>query len=1038
MKPVTLTMSAFGSYAGYEEIDFEKAGTGIFLITGDTGSGKTTIFDAITFALYGGTSGSRRTGKMMGSQFAAAKTKTYVRYTFEEDGKIYTVIRYPDIPGQTGRVELIMPDGTAFPGKVKETNKKLEEIIGLDQVQFSQVAMIAQGDFRELLQASSRDRKEIFEKIFGTVIYNEVQFRLSDMARMLYGQKEDLRKAAIQELEGVRIAADSRYSEQLAEQKKNGISEIDNAPLFSLLKQLIDEGKKREKELSSQIQELGNQEKQIEGQITAGRHVNALFQKAGKLELEFRQLEEQEDYWKAQRDRAQAARRALLVDEKARIVSQYNTRFESQKKMHQDLNRRKASAEQEKEKLLHLVESAQKRKLERTPALQEEAAGIRQSMNRYDELQEKTGLLEAAKRCKARMQKQLEELEEKICLQKQRKAELQAYRAQNAGCQEILYKISEQYGKAVEKSAAFDEICGKQIDFERAVKENRAAGKQLEKDVESYREASIRYTDAYCSFIAEQAGILAQDLKTGNPCPVCGSLDHPSPAALSETAVTQKQTEDYRKKAEKLQKQMEEQRDVCSRAEKRVSVMDAELQTLYRALYGEKKADFTEKAVWLSMNDDAMACRKERKMLQAEKTIAQDRAALFEKQEKELTELEDMLQKTQSELDEGRHGLDAQNQLCAELSAEIRSIGGQLKYPDKKTAQKRLSRLENDIRILEEDAALAEQNLQTCLKQIGELEGGIRQIKTQLQEMEQLVRESLADFQKGLKEQGFSNKDVYLESRMKMDELEALEKAADAYRDHRLQTETVLKALKEQLTGQKMADIAEMENQQHQIQERKRMLEKQNKEVFSILENNRNCRKALEEKIREYETIRERYQVVSHLSRTANGKLDLKLDFQTYMLRRYFEEIIHEANKRLRIMTRDQFILQCRSYENFSGGGAAGLDLDVYSLVTGKTRDVKTLSGGESFMAALSMALGMADIIQARAGKVHLDTMFIDEGFGSLDDQSREDAIRVLNELSGRKRMIGIISHVTELKEQIDRKLIVTRDDKGSHAAWDL
>ena len=1038
MKPVTLTMSAFGSYAGYEEIDFEKAGSGIFLITGDTGSGKTTIFDAITFALYGGTSGSRRTGKMMGSQFAAAKTKTYVRYTFEEDGKRYTVIRYPDIPGQTGRVELIMPDGTAFSGKVKETNKKLEEIIGLDQVQFCQVAMIAQGDFRELLQASSRDRKEIFEKIFGTVIYNEVQIRLNDMSRTLYGQKEDLRKASIQELEGVRITADSRYSEQLIEQKKNGISEVDNTPLFSLLEHLIAEEKKQEKELNSQIQELGNQEKQIEGQIAAGCHVNELFRKAGELEQESRRLEEQEDYWKEQKVRTQAARRALFVDEKARMVSQYHTQFESQKRMYKDLISRKASAEQEKETFLQLAESAQKKKAEKVPVLQEEAAGLRQSMNRYDELQEKTGLLKAAKQRKARLQKQLEHLEETIGLQKQRKSELQSYRIQSAGCQEILYQISEQYGKAVEKSASLDEICGKQTDFEKAVEVNRVARKQLEKHVDHYRAASVRYTEAYCSFIAEQAGILAQDLKTGKPCPVCGSVEHPAPAALSETAVTQKQTEDYRKKAEDLQKKMEEQKEICSSSEKQVSVMNAELQTMYRAIYGEQTVDFAEKTVWLSMNSDARGCRKELEKLQLEKTLAQERVTLFEKQEKELAELEDMLQKTQSELDEVRRGLDAQSQLCAGLSAEISAIGSQLKYPDKKMAQKQLVGLENNIRQLEEESTLAEQKLQTCFKQIGELEGGIGQLKHQLQETDQLVREALTEFQKGLKEQGFSDKNEYLESRMKIDELEELEKAADAYRDHRLQTETVRKALKEQLEGQKMVNIPELENQQRQIRDRKKILEKQNKEVFSILENNRNCQKALETKIQEYEAAKERYQVVSHLNRTANGKLDLKLDFQTYMLRRYFEEIIHEANKRLRIMTRDQFILQCRSYENFSGGGAAGLDLDVYSLVTGKTRDVKTLSGGESFMAALSMALGMADIIQARAGKVHLDTMFIDEGFGSLDDQSREDAIRVLNELSGRKRMIGIISHVTELKEQIERKLIVTRDDRGSHAAWEL
>ncbi|MDO5411201.1 MAG: SMC family ATPase [Lachnospiraceae bacterium] len=1049
MKPLRIIMSAFGSYAGKEEIDFTAAGQGIFLITGDTGSGKTTVFDAITFALYGNTSGNRRTGKMMGSQFAAAKTKTFVEYTFEDDGKIYTVSRRPDIPGQTGKAELILADGTVFPGKVKETNKKIEEIIGLSMEQFCQVAMIAQGDFRELLQASSNERKAVFEKIFRTDIYNRVQLRLNEHCKKLYGQKADLQKYAEQELLGIRLEETSAMQERWKAKREAGISEISNEELFALLDELLDEQKTREKQAVEEGRELNGQLKRLREQITAAKAVNELFERLNQVQQRLKELEAQKVEFDTLKLRCRSARNALLVDEKARSLSEYQNQYQYLMEELRQLEEKKLEQEKKKIQAAEQLSQASQQRDEAMPDLQKKAGILENSMGYYDELQKQEQELSTHRKREKQEEKEASKLRSRIKEQQEQREQLQAEQQRREGCQENYYRYREQYIGLVEKEKVFASVCGKRDQFERMNADCKKEKKRMEQLLKKYGQAALSYQQAYQSFVAEQAGLIAQQLEDGIPCPVCGSVTHPAPASLSVHAVTQQETEKRKAAAEKLKEEVEQQKDVCKQKDVELTALQTEIVTVLQQLQIESPVDFTEKETlkdadfagekfWNQTERLLGSCRDRREKAQSRMEDAEKQLRAFETAAKQLQQLETSISAGNQELEQLDRRLEEQRLICTALSTEIHSRKAQLQYADRETAIAQLESLRRQIQKLEKTLNRAQTLLLHTENEFQEIMGRREALKQQQQQVQKQREAAFSEFTESLQANGFSDKKEYLDSRMRTEQIQKLEQDCAAYEKNCVSFQSARETYAQQLEGKRVVDPGSWQAQESFLQKQLEKLEVQEKQIFSMLENNKKRSSNLKRLLKEYDNVRQEYQVVYHLNRTANGKLDLKLDFQTYMLRRYFEEIVHEANKRLRVMTREQFILKCRSYENFSGNAAAGLDLDVYSLITGKTRDVKTLSGGESFMAALSMALGMADIIQSRAGKVHLDTMFIDEGFGSLDDSSREEAIRVLNHLAGKKRLIGIISHVTELKEQIEQKLVVTRDEHGSHARWEI
>lgn len=928
MKPLKLTMSAFGSYAGKNVIDFTGQQQGIFLITGDTGAGKTTIFDAITYALYNQTSGGERNGNMMRSQYAKPETETYVELEFLYRGQTYCVRRNPDYKItktlKNGKireqkvphsVELTLPDGTVFPEKKNATDAKIIEILGLTADQFSQIVMIAQGDFLKLLYTKSDERKMIFSKLFRTDIYWKIQ--------------ENLRRKSMEMDERI------QENDRAFEQEKSRIiplPESEELPLDELVERLRERLKDALKEQNlrrANVEELNKK-------ITKYEEINKLFVSLEKIrqtgkELEARQVESKE--------RRQQIENALKAD-KVLVAEQQNLRqqqaveqsVQAIAKMEETLTNDQEMFETLKTQLQE-VEAEQKRE---AADIQKKMLALEQSFPSYEALQNARSEEQQAKKAWEDIEKTSEESFHK------KEAEIAALKEQQ--------KRQEQ---AVEKA-----------------KEN------WEQTALGASESAKHYEHMYEAFLKEQAGILAENLSAGCPCPVCGSTIHPDPAKLSDHAVTELEVE----QAKKTRAAAEEKRDMAYAA------------------------------------------------FEAEKTEKQKLAQAVEKEEADFVLAQTIAKQQRKEAE--------QNYVSLQKIAE--QIREKLVYPSLAEAKKQYAAMQKALEAAEQEIERKRQKVSELAEAMNTLKGQKLAEEENQKTAKKLAVKTEKEYAKLLEKSGFVSEETYHLAILPERSRSKLEREEKEYESQCLRQQSEQKLLEKQVSGKTYTDTTELNEQLKEEKQALKEAEKTYMELHTAYENDRSVLQNCAVYLEKGKKLESEDQVIKSLSKTANGRLSgsAKIDFETYIQRQYFKQIIHEANKRLLTMSNHQFILKLKEEANTGRKTNEGLDLSVYSLVTDSERDVKTLSGGESFLAALAMALGLSDIVERSAGAIHPDMMFIDEGFGSLDAQSRQQAIEVLAELAGDSRMVGIISHVTELKEQIDRKLVVSRTDKGSRAVW--
>ena len=928
MKPLKLTMSAFGSYAGKNVIDFTGQQQGIFLITGDTGAGKTTIFDAITYALYNQTSGGERNGNMMRSQYAQPETETYVELEFLYRGQTYRVCRNPDYKItktlKNGKireqkvphsVELTLPDGTVFPEKKNATDAKIIEILGLTADQFSQIVMIAQGDFLKLLYTKSDERKMIFSKLFRTDIYWKIQ--------------ENLRRKSMEMDERI------QENDRAFEQEKSRIillPESEELPLDELVERLRERLKDALKEQNlrrANVEELNKK-------ITKYEEINKLFVSLEKIrqtgkELEARQAESKE--------RRQQIENALKAD-KVLVAEQQNLRQQQE-------------VEQSAQAIAKMTETlANNQEMFETLKTQQQEAEAKQ------------------KREAADIQKKMLALEQSFpsyeALQNARSEEQQAK------------KVWEDLGKTSEESfhkkkAGIAALKEQQKQQEQVVEQTK---KNWEQTSLSASESAKHYEHMYEAFLKEQAGILAENLSAGCPCPVCGSTVHPDPAKLSDHAVTELEVE----QAKKTRAAAEEKRDLAYAA------------------------------------------------FEAEKTEKQKLAQAVEKEEADFVLAQTIAKQQRKEAE--------QNYVSLQKIAE--QIREKLVYPSLAEAKKQYAAMQKALEAAEQEIAKKRQKVSELAEAMNTLKGQKLAEEDNQKTAKKLAVKTEKEYAKLLEKSGFVSEETYHLAILPERGRSKLEREEKEYESQCLRQQSEQKLLEKQVSGKTYTDTTELNERLKVEKQALKEAEKTYMELHTAYENDRSVLQNCAVYLEKGKKLESEDQVIKSLSKTANGRLSgsAKIDFETYIQRQYFKQIIHEANKRLLTMSNHQFILKLKEEANTGRKTNEGLDLSVYSLVTDSERDVKTLSGGESFLAALAMALGLSDIVERSAGAIHPDMMFIDEGFGSLDAQSRQQAIEVLGELAGDSRMVGIISHVTELKEQIDHKLVVSRTDKGSRAVW--
>lgn len=1081
MKPIQLTMQAFGSYGKKTVIDFTKPDQNLFLITGDTGSGKTTIFDAIVFALYGEASSvvNRKNGAELQSQFAAASVEPFVELVFSEkegsEDVHYTVRRVPKhvrplkrgtgLKEESGSVSLIMSDGTEYPSK--ETDKKLEEIVGLTKNQFMQVAMIAQGEFMALLRAKSDDKKVIFRKLFNTELYQNIVDELAKRRKDKDRKIAQIKTACQTEVGHILVPKLVTADGAETDQEQNGAAD-----------QIADECRDANK-----LQEL--KERILKSERLSLPDMEALLQTLVSV-----------SEWT--KDKVQQSE-----SETSQLYKVYLLKRDAVTKAGQLLERYKELEDAEKE--LGECEAIK-------PLMQEWQQCMRQIEDAYDILplwkqyQEVSGQLETARQALAANEQALPEQKmacEQAAVQLQQAKKVQEQALMNfsevkthvENDLEAFSKMAEAKGKVLTAQTKVDEagkqariaeeslsdlesnekqwqtqaellsdtdsrmiilqgkqrdIAGIGADFESWKDEEKDCFSQqrcAEEADKVYADAKDRfnkentaYIQAYNDFLDAQAGFLAEKLQRGEPCPVCGSTIHPHPHQAEKSALTKEELNILSESVRELQ---EGQAAAAKKAGEAKAMLDAKEKNCIQIW--EK---LRQKVIAYSRDEMGELDSEEiQGLIETWKKALKDEEKQLQKDKNQLQQLKKWLTKAAKDKEELTAQKNKAAKMLADTKAELAAAQAELKSTFISTYYKSEEEANQFMEQAEQRKKNAEKQYHSCDKVD-------KKVRSDKEKTELEIAQHRRDIP-NLQDKSDKRKAVYIQL-MEEKQLtepqwkcvtESYDKADRQQFEEKIrQYQSKLSAAGKQKAVAEKAIDGRVKPDMEQLCSERNVAEAAWKKEQALYEryaemyktNHRVC-EALMPKMAERSKIMEEHRRLDDLYNLLAGKVTgARMDIETYVQRYYLERILYAANRRFGEMSAGQFELRMCDITKAGEGRNRGLDLMVYSNVTGKEREVRTLSGGESFMAALSLALGMADQIQQSSSAIHLDMMFIDEGFGSLDSQSRDQAVRVLQQMAGGSKLIGIISHVSELKQEIEDQLIVSKDEEGSSARWQI
>ena len=917
MRPVKLKLSAFGPYSGVTEIDMAKLGeSGLYLIAGDTGAGKTTIFDAISFALYGEASGDRRETKLLRSKYASPETPTEVELDFIYRDKLYKVKRNPmyerpakrgdsRLTAQAQSATLELPDGRVIT-KYTDVTREIVAILGIDKEQFSQIAMIAQGDFLKLLMASTADRIKILRSIFKTDMYKRLEEMLSEENNRLKADRNNRRDCIKRDLNAISLPDDGAIASQIEAARQEVTASGDYETIVELVGKLIEEDGRKKRDCDGQSKQLQ-------------RELDALSTELGRAQAQKKLLESLE-----------RSRQELAVAESN--LAEANTAL--------------IEANSHTDELAELTDAIA---VENT------------ALPRYMELE---GIRPEITRLKLELRAEEEKLKTKKSEQAERESLLKAQRdelkeMQDAG--EARAKLVAERDALEERRKKLDELSTAYDELKKLFKQKKAATEKYTAAADEVARLNAEYTQSYRRIMDERAGILAQTLSENSPCPVCGSLTHPAPAQLTQHAPTEEELD-------KLKERLDRAQSVAEKCNAEASGINGQY---------EQKRDFVIKNAYELFG----ACENAeipKNIVQHKMTLSEyardieSRIAVEETRAKRKIQLE----KHTSEFEEKT---DARRREIADVEKAIVALSADIKHREEK-----LSELIGSLKYESLDAALNEIAALTSKK--SRIESAINGAKM-LAEQKEAQRAKLLGSIESLQNE--------LMSAAPVDEAAV---RADYDRLYARQEELSLAA--EQLTKRIAANTA----------------------AYDAL--TLDCRAILE--------TDERLKLVGPLAATASGTVTgrEKIALETYVQMTCFDRILARASKRFMVMSEGQYELRRRKEGN-SRQSQSGLEIDVLDHYNGSARSVSTLSGGESFMASLSLALGLSDEIQSGAGGIKLDTMFVDEGFGSLSGDALSQAIKVLMDLTCGNRLVGIISHVGELRERIEKQLIVRKNASG-------
>lgn len=1007
MRPVRLSIQAFGPFAGKEVVDFTSLGASpLFLINGPTGAGKSSILDAICFALYGETTGSERTGDQMRCDYADVELLTEIEFEFELAGRVYLVIRSPDqeTPKKRGEgttkkthsatlVERVNGEQKLLANRPNPVAKAMVDLIGLDVKQFRQVMVIPQGKFRELLVANSKEREQIFGQLFQTQIYSQIERALFDKAAGIRKEKEEFDN----QIKGALNVVSVTCEEELKQEQSKLQPELKQGEqAYQTLQQQLDEAKKL-RDLALELKQKFAQKTELEK--TVAEHQSQL---AG-IEL--------------LRQKRVKARKALALDlpfnQWVSATKQVEQATKSVAEKQQQTSKIKLQFEQNEAAWKQAVQHAQI-----VPELSQQLFQLEEVGKKYRALDDKQKALIVAQQTFSKTKVEQEELEQQL---KALDGEIQAKRAKYDKTLQSVYVLPE-LRSSLEKNIEHIKIrqnCDQLSEQQIKLKQNVMVAENAYKEAQQTAVNAKREADKLeMIWHTNQAAELAKSLNEGDACPVCGSVDHPHLANFIGEVVTRVDVKAAR----------DEQQRCASNELEALKNHQLSLSNL-----AQLERELNQLLVKIAEQTIPELAALEQAKVALEKQIQSLSAMQPQVLKSQLETLEGRLLQTKAKLEKSIAITTESKHAVTVLETEVASLreGISSGFENVEQVRSQYVAVKKQIEDVQKAEQTAQQQFSEVQKQLSAIESSLSDALTLQKQWSQEKEVSEKEWLEALSESEFANQDAYLNAKLVESAIVELESSIRQFEDKGASLKIQLESINRELKDKQLPELEPLEQalltkQQHvdqalqtytQLRSRMDSLNQVQQKLIALYAKNEQLEKA--------------YQVFGTLSDIANGRTGAKVSLHRFVLGVLLDDVLIQASQRLQLMSKGRYLLK-RKEERAKGNSGSGLDLMVEDGYTGKWRDVATLSGGESFMAALSLALGLSDVVQSYSGGIRLDTLFIDEGFGSLDPESLDLAIQTLIDLQQGGRTIGIISHVSELKEQISLRLDVEVARTGS------
>lgn len=1016
MRPVRLVMNAFGPYRGKIDLDFREFGaSSIYLISGPTGSGKTTIFDGISYALYNRASSSIRDTDMLKSQFATDKDLCYVELTFEMGPTKYRVKRIPKQRGpgargnpinQAREVEFYKEDELIDTGT--EADSAIETLLGLSYEQFRQIVLLPQGEFRKLLLSSSREKEEIFRNIFGTETIQNFQETLRIKARDLnksyeeYGTKLDQSLGNISETENEALA--------------DAIEKADYEKILKILAKRIKEGNKELTAMKQELEKLDQLERNHEKLLQRLKEQNELEAKQKELDeakedilnlQKLLNLNMQAREIKTEQDKLEE-----LKNEEAKLTTELTERQEDfiaiKKELKQLLEKQKASKQAELQ--LDSIREAIKQLEAEVLIFEDRDKKVQKMLETKKDLQEVATKIE-------RLGNNQEIYEEKIQNLTTNLDYLSNWREELENIRQTVEEVKKDLAEKQQMKKTFEKLLTLQETLSEQLKQDKDVSEQL-------LESQKNYDAARQEYFGNLAGVLVTELVEDEPCPVCGSIHHPNPAQTDLDAMSKEKLNQFEITKNKVQVTHTK---LTAEITQTGQLIDEQKKLLgdFEGEYADGLKEVTGKMYELETNISQF----ESKITELENYVKQEK-----QWRKDLEKAQEVKQENQLNLQQEKINQELSLKSLEELKAEIKRLEKNLIHESVKEAEAEMDRKIEQIQEIQQEADHVQKALNLKENEQTQIETSIDMLEKQALQNKEKVEKQTVIFEQQLEEYAFDQDFSFY-----LLEADRFEKYTQEIKDYENEVtynvRQIEKTKKELAEYDVLPTIEDVKEKLKEAKELKQVIEINREELIRKTSMHENTHREIEENYENSKEILKPLTVYKELSEVANGSTNRtnRVSFERYVLSIYFSEILFAANKRFEKMTNNRFEL-VRREEKTKGSGADGLELNVFDRYSGFERSVRTLSGGETFKASLALALGLSDVIQSQHGGMRVDTLFIDEGFGTLDADSLENAIETLMELQATGRLIGIISHVNELKDRIPARILVENKKEGSHA----